>query len=86
MAQTGALAKHSAKERHREAAEKLSSTPEDSSRGTSEADDTVPLEDTAGSGFAWDAVSTPGDGSTRPHISTSPNTDGKPTLRTFSQQ
>lgn len=65
MAQNGAQTHCSANDLHREDAEKLFSkpllidqaaapgTPEGSSGGSSEVDDTVPLDDAGGSGFTW---------------------------------
>lgn len=93
MGQNGAQIQRTAKELHREAAEKLFSMPlctdptaslgarEDSFGGTSDADDTVPLEDVNNSELAWDTVSTPPNTLTRPHGYTSPPAEGEPTLR-----
>ena len=93
MAQDGAAAQRSARDRHRAVAEKLfsralmsdpapsASTPERPPQDRSEADDTIPLEDPAGPTFLWDAVSTPEGAPARPQTSTSPEADTEPTLR-----
>ena len=93
MVQNGAYTGRTAKEKHREAAEKLfskpllkdpvasSSTPEDSPREGSEADDTVPLEDSVQAGLIWDTVSTPGQAPARTQGPESPTIEGEPTLR-----
>ena len=93
MVQNGAYAGRTAREKHREAAEKLfskpllkeptasSSTPEDSPSGGSEADDTVPLEDSVQAGLLWDTVSTPEQASDKTQGPGSPTIEGEPTLR-----